>query len=98
MRPRRNSFNGRVGKSVACPPIYCSKKWWARRMRAFAHPTSFYLRPAARRKTGDDEIDHLVERRARLAGALRDHLRMEEAHHRGADAHRRQRHVRGLEF
>src|SRR5258708_9588082 len=46
----------------------------------------------------DDKIDHLVERRARLVGALRDHLRMEESHHSGADTHGCQRHVCGLEF
>src|ERR1700722_8209550 len=55
-------------------------------------------RLAVRRQSGEDKVDHLVERGSRLFGALRDHLRMKEPHHRGAGAHRRQRHVGGLEL
>src|SRR5690349_10542532 len=41
-------------------------------------------------KSGQHEIDHLIDRGARLGGALGDHLRMEEAHHRRGGAHRRE--------
>ncbi len=50
-------------------------------------------RLATRHQCRQHKIDHLLERGPGLVGALRDHLRMEEPHHRGADAHRRLRHV-----
>ena len=48
------------------------------------------IRLATRREAGNDEIDHLVDRRAGLGGALRDHLRVKEPHHRGAGTERGQ--------
>src|SRR5712664_4332379 len=56
------------------------------------------LSSGARRQACDDKVDHLVDRRPRLEGALRNHLRMEEPHHRRAGTHRRQRQVGDLKF
>ena len=56
------------------------------------------LRLAARGHAGEDEIDHLVDGRARLVDALGDHLRMEVPDHAGAAAQRRLLEVGHLEF
>src|SRR5215475_5015899 len=53
---------------------------------------------SARSEACEDKVDHLVDRRSRFVGGLRDHLRMEKPDHRGAGALRRERHIRGLEF
>jgi hypothetical protein len=38
----------RVGKAQACPPLRLGPmRWWARRQRAFAHPTDLRPRPSA---------------------------------------------------
>ena len=46
-RRRANQLNPvqlrRVGKATACPPSTTCSRWWARRKRAFAHPTKLRL-------------------------------------------------------
>src|ERR1700674_150424 len=64
----------------------------------FISLSCFTGRFAARGKPRQHEVDHLVERRPRLVGALRDYLRMKKPYHRRTGAHRRYRHIRHLEF
>src|SRR5947199_142886 len=53
---------------------------------------------AVRPASPEEEIDHLVDSCGRLVDGLRNHLRVEEAHHTGAGAERRQRQVGRVEL